>query len=104
VNISMDFIRVSGVQTGVGSSRSRIAGRFTPRARRKALLLAARERDGFAFSRWSKPTLSSAARARRGRFAKRLPGHDSGSITLSNTLLSKSSFCPWNTRPRLRRR
>src|ERR1700716_3577197 len=25
-------------------------------------------------------------------------------MTLSNTLLSKSRFCPWNTRPRLRRR
>ena len=71
----------------------------------QALLLAAGERDRRGlFARRSRPTLSSAARARRARLAAAKPTISSGSITLSNTLRSNSSLWSWKIRPRLRRR
>jgi hypothetical protein len=69
----------------------------------QTLLLAAGEAIGLAFSRASRPTLSSAAWARRMASLARQAGDLQRQQTLSRALRSNSSFWSWKIMPKCRR-
>jgi len=82
-----------------------MAGRLTMARAMQSLCCSPPERViGLAFSRPSRPTLSSAARERRAISPRGKPVIASGSATFSNTLRSKSSLWSWKMSPKLRRR
>jgi hypothetical protein len=95
----------SASRLAVGSSATSSEGRFTTaRAIARRCCSPPESCTGWARSRASSPTLSSAARTRRAASRGAWPEKASGSITLSKTLRSCSNLWSWNTSPMLRRR